>query len=190
MALALRGDGGAFRGASVERARERARGLCIFLSFYFSIYLRLHQSTVSEVRGWQKDEKGWKGGLISAAKTPTRSATPEDYRFELCVECAPTSLPPAFSSLTHTRRLDGLCNQVFDTLRVSATCCHGHLRRTTHSNWSCRCSRMRARLPLHTMCAHERVASIGFALMSNLKPVQATPLPATSAELCLGLGLG
>ena len=94
MALALRGDGGAFRGASVERARERARGLCIFLSFYFSIYLRLHQSTVSEVRGWQKDEKGWKGGLISAAKTPTRSATPEDYRFELCVECAPTSLPP------------------------------------------------------------------------------------------------
>jgi hypothetical protein len=32
------------------------------------------------------------------------------------IECAPASLPPASSSLTHTRRMDGFCNQNADQL--------------------------------------------------------------------------
>jgi hypothetical protein len=32
------------------------------------------------------------------------------------VECAPASLPPASSSLTHARRMDGFCNQNADQL--------------------------------------------------------------------------
>jgi hypothetical protein len=31
--------------------------------------------------------------------------------YEGVVECAPASLPPASSSLTHARRMDGFCNQ-------------------------------------------------------------------------------
>ena len=55
---------------------------------------------------------------------------------------APASLPPASSSLTHARRMDGFCNQNADQLVP---------RRAVPSDCICRCSRMRVRLPLHIL---------------------------------------
>jgi hypothetical protein len=64
---------------------------------------------------------------------------------------------PASSSLTHARRMDGFCNQNAEQL--------GYLaglslltRRTVPSNCICRCSRMRARLPLHILFLHTQVS--------------------------------
>ena len=79
--------------------------------------------------------------MVSATTMPTSSAPSQDCLFfTVCigvVEYAPASLPPASSSLTHTRRMDGFCNQNADQLP----------RRTVFSNCICRCSGMRARLP-------------------------------------------
>jgi hypothetical protein len=113
------------------------------------------------------------------------------------VECAPASLSPASSSLTHARRMDGFCNQNADQLGSLAgpslltvyvgvvECAPASLsprvllphtctqdgwflqpkrrparlpRRTVPSNCICRCSRMRARLPLHILLLHTQVS--------------------------------
>jgi hypothetical protein len=41
----------------------------------------------------------------------TRSCSNKHTHTVGVVECAPASLPPASSSLTHARRMDGFCNQ-------------------------------------------------------------------------------
>jgi hypothetical protein len=91
------------------------------------------------------------------------------------VECAPASLPPASSSLTHARRMDGFCNQNADQL--------GSL----------------AGLSLLTVyvgvveCAPASpytYSSSTHRFPDERTPIEATPLSATSAELGLGLGLG
>jgi hypothetical protein len=75
----------------------------------------------------QQLHDGW---IVSATRTPTSSAPSKDYLFLLgslaglsfpvvyvgVIECAPASFPPASSSLTHTRRMDGFCNQNADQL--------------------------------------------------------------------------
>jgi hypothetical protein len=45
--------------------------------------------------------------MVSATRTPTSSAPSQDG----VVDYAPAFLPPASSSLTHTSRMDGFCNQ-------------------------------------------------------------------------------
>ena len=112
------------------------------------------------------------------------------------VDCAPASLSRASSSLTHTRRMDGFCNQNADQLGSLAglsfpavyvgvvECAPAFLprvilphtytqdgwflqperrparlpRRTILSRCICRCSRMRARLPLHILLLHTQVS--------------------------------
>ncbi len=88
---------------------------------------------------------------------------------------APASLPPASSSLTHARRMDGFCNQKAEQL--------GSL----------------AGPPLLTVyvgvvdCAPASpytYSSSTHRFPDERTPIEATPLSATSAELGLGLGLG
>ena len=59
------------------------------------------------------------GWMVSAAKTPTSGSLAGPSLLTVyvgVVECAPSSLPPASSSLTHARRMDGFCNQNADQL--------------------------------------------------------------------------
>ena len=56
-------------------------------------------------------------------------------------------------------------------------------RRTIFSHCICRCNRMRARLPLNTY------SSSTHRFPDERNPIEATPLSATSAELCSALGL-
>jgi hypothetical protein len=91
------------------------------------------------------------------------------------LECAPASLSPASSSLTHARRMDGFCNQNADLLGYLAgpsllTVNVGVVECAPASPYTY--SSSTHRFP------DERI------------PIEATPLSATSAELGLGLGLG
>jgi hypothetical protein len=91
------------------------------------------------------------------------------------VACAPASLSPASSSLTHARRMDGFCNQNADQL--------GSL----------------AGLSLLTVyvgvveCAPASpytYSSSTHRFPDERTPIEGTPLSVTSAELGLGLGQG
>jgi hypothetical protein len=87
------------------------------------------------------------------------------------VECAPASLPPKSSSLTHARRMDGFCNQNADQLGSLAG--------------------------LSLLTVYVGVVASPYTYSSSTHrfpydhtPIEVTPLSATSAELGLGLGLG
>jgi hypothetical protein len=91
------------------------------------------------------------------------------------VECSPASLPPASSSLTHTRRMDGFCNQNADQL----------------------CSLAGLSFPAVYVGVEECASPSPYTYSSSTHrfpdertPIEATPLLATSAELVLALGLG
>jgi hypothetical protein len=91
------------------------------------------------------------------------------------VECAPASLPPASSSLTHARRMDGFCNQNADQLGSLAglsllTVYVGVVECAPASPYTYSSSTLR--------------------FPDERTPIEATPLPATSAVLGLGTGLG
>jgi hypothetical protein len=91
------------------------------------------------------------------------------------VECAPTSLPPESSSLTHARRMDGFCNQNANQLGSLAgqsllTVYVGVVECATASPYT------------YSSSTHR--------FPDELKPIEATPLSMTSAELGLSLGLG
>ena len=88
---------------------------------------------------------------------------------------APASLPPASSSLTHARRMDGFCNQNDDQL--------GSLAGLS--------------FPAVYVGVVESASASPYTYSSSTHrfpdertPIEATPLSATSAELGLGLGLG
>ena len=88
---------------------------------------------------------------------------------------APASLPPASSSLTHARRMDGFCNQNADQLGYLA----GPSRLTVYVGV--------------VECAPASpytYSSSTHRFPDERTPIEATPLSATSAELGLGLGLG
>jgi hypothetical protein len=90
-------------------------------------------------------------------------------------ECAPASLPPASSSLTHARRMDGFCNQNADQLGYLAgpsllTVYVGVVECAPASPYT------------YSSSTHR--------FPDERTPIEATPLSATSAELGLGLGLG
>jgi hypothetical protein len=91
------------------------------------------------------------------------------------VECAPASLSPASSSLTHARRMDGFCNQNADQLGSLAgpsllTVYVGVVECAPASPYT--------------------YSSTTHRFPDERTPIEATPLSATSAELGLGLGLG
>jgi hypothetical protein len=91
------------------------------------------------------------------------------------VECAPASLSPASSSLTHARRMDGFCNQNADQLGYLAgpsllTVYVGVVECAPASPYT------------YSSSTHR--------FPDERTPIEATPLSATSAELGLGLGLG
>jgi hypothetical protein len=88
---------------------------------------------------------------------------------------APASLPPASSSLTHARRMDGFCNQNVDQLGSLAgpsllTVYVGVVECAPASPYT------------YSSSTHR--------FPDERTPIEATPLSATSAELGLGLGLG
>jgi len=91
------------------------------------------------------------------------------------VECAPASLPPASSSLTHTRRMDVFCNQNADHLGSLA----GPPLLTVYVG-VIECAP--ASLYTYSSSTHR--------FPDECTLIEATPLSATSAELGLGLGLG
>jgi hypothetical protein len=106
-------------------------------------------------------------------KTHTRKNPPAVY--VSVVECAPASLPPASSSLTHTRRMDGFCNQNADQLESLAGLSFlavyvGVVECAPASPYT------------YSSSTHR--------FPDERTPIEATPLSATSAELGLGLGLG
>jgi len=89
------------------------------------------------------------------------------------VECDTAFLPPASSSLTHTRRMDGFCNQNADLL--------GSLAGLS--------------FPVVYVGVVECASASPYTYSSTHRfpdehtPIETTPLSATSAELGLGLGL-
>jgi hypothetical protein len=94
---------------------------------------------------------------------------------------APASLPPASSSLTHARRMDGFCNQNADqphTCTQDGWFLQPKLRparlprRTVPSNCICRCSRMRARLPPPSVLLPHTCTQDGWFLEPKLRPVR------------------
>jgi len=85
-------------------------------------------------------------------------------------------LPPPHVLLPHTYTQDGWFLQ---PQRRPARL----PRRTIFSHCICRCNRMRARLPLNTY------SSSTHRFPDERNPIEATPLSATSAELCSALGL-
>jgi hypothetical protein len=89
------------------------------------------------------------------------------------VECAPASLPPASSSLTHARRMDGFCNQNADQL--------GYLAGP---------SLLTVYVGVVECASSPYTYSSTHRFPDERTPIEATPLSATSAELGLGLGLG
>jgi hypothetical protein len=113
---------------------------------------------------------------------------------------APASLPPASSSLTHARRMDGFCNQNADqlgslagpsllTVYVGVVECapaslppaSSSLTHARRMDGFCNQKRRPARLPRKTVPSN---------CICRCSIIEATPLSATSAELGLGLGLG
>ena len=111
----------------------------------------------------KREEPGKTGA--PCVKVPGSSRVP-------VVECA--SLPPASSSLTHTRRMDGFCNQNADQL--------GSLAGLS--------------FPVVYVGVVECATASPYTYSSTHRfpdehtPIETTPLSATSAELRLGLGLG
>jgi hypothetical protein len=91
------------------------------------------------------------------------------------VECAPASLPPASSSLTHAHRMDGFCNQNADQLGYLA----GPSLLTV---FVCVIECAPASPDTYSSSTHR--------FPDERTPIEATPLSATSAELGLGWGLG
>jgi len=89
------------------------------------------------------------------------------------VECASASLPPASSSLTHARRMDGFCNQNADKLGSLA----GPSLLTVYVG-VVEC----ASASPYTYSTHR--------FPDERTPIEATPLSATSAELGFGFGSG
>jgi hypothetical protein len=100
----------------------------------------------------------------------------ERLRAEACVDSAHHALvPPASSSLTHARRMDGFCNKNADQLGYLAgpsllTVYVGVVECAPASPYT------------YSSSAHR--------FPDERTPIEATPLSATSAELGLGLGLG
>ena len=95
--------------------------------------------------------------------------------YAVVVECAPASLPPASSSLTHARRRDGFCNQNANQLGFLA----GQSLLTVYVGV--------------VECAPASpytYSSSTHRFPDERTPIEATPLSETSAELGLGLGLG
>jgi hypothetical protein len=90
------------------------------------------------------------------------------------VECALASLPPASSSLTHARRMDGFCNQNADQLGYLA----GLSLLTVYVG------------VVECAPASPYTYSSTHRFPEERTPIEATPLSATSAELGLGLGQG
>jgi hypothetical protein len=112
------------------------------------------------------------------------------------VECAPASLPPASSSLTHARRMDGCFNPNADQLGSLAgqslltvyvgvvTCTQDEWllqpkhrpvwlpRRTVPSNCICRCSRMRDRLSLPHVLLPHTCTQDGWFLQPKCRPAR------------------
>jgi hypothetical protein len=135
---------------------------------------------------------------------------------------APASLPPASSSLTHARRMDGFCNQNADHLGYLAgqsllTVYVGVVECTPASLPLASSSLTHARR-MDVFC-NQNTYQFGYLAGQSLltvyvgvvecapaspytysssthrfpndhKPIEATPLSVTSAELGLGLGLG
>jgi hypothetical protein len=88
---------------------------------------------------------------------------------------APASLPPASSSPTHARRMDGFCNQNADQLGSLAG-----LSPLTVYVGVVECA----------PASPYTYSSSTHRFPDERTPIEATPLLATSAELGLGLGLG
>jgi hypothetical protein len=91
------------------------------------------------------------------------------------VECAPASLPPASSSLTHTRRMDGFCNPNADQL--------GSLAGLSFPA-------VYAGVVECAPASPYTFSSSTHRFPDERTPIEARPLSATSAALGLGLGLG
>jgi hypothetical protein len=107
-------------------------------------------------------------------RSRSKNMSKEDLRLCL-VECAPASLSPASSSLTHARRMDGFCNQNADQFGSLAgpsllTVYVGVVECAPASPYT------------YSSSTHR--------FPDERTPIEATPLSATSAELGLGLGLG
>ena len=56
------------------------------------------------------------GRRIHGSVEDTKLSTNKQHSLSGVAECASASLPPASSSLTHARRMDGFCNQNADQL--------------------------------------------------------------------------
>jgi hypothetical protein len=119
------------------------------------------------------------GWMVSATKTPTSSAPSQDSLFPLyicrCNRMRARLPPPASSSLTHSRRMDGFCNQNADQLGSLAGLSFpavyvGVVECAPVSPYT------------YSSSTHR--------FPNERTPIEATPLSATSAELGLGLGLG
>ena len=95
------------------------------------------------------------------------------------IECAPASLSPASSSLTHARRMDGFCNQNADQL--------GSLAGLSFPVVYVGVIECAPASP-YTYSSSTRSSTHRFP--DERTPIEATPLSATSAELVLGVGLG
>jgi hypothetical protein len=146
--------------------------------------------------GWVLHQPPWSFGFDSQTKT---GAPCDKVREQLCnrscsnkthtgshgshpfsngifrSDGAPASLPPASSSFTHTRRMDGFCNQNADQL--------GSLAGLS--------------FPAVYVGAVECAPASPYTYSSSTHrfpdectPIEATPLSATSVELVLGVGLG
>jgi hypothetical protein len=98
--------------------------------------------------------------------------------FSLCIcRCSRmrARLPPASSSLTHTRRMDGFCNHNADQFG-----CLAGLSFLTVYVGEVECA----------PASPYPYSSSTHRFLDECTPIEATPLSATSVELVLGLGLG
>ena len=115
------------------------------------------------------------GGLWDVSPPGVGSFLYHAFLYVGVVECTPASLSPASSSLTHTRRMDGFCNQNADLL--------GSLAGLS--------------FPVVYVGVVECAPASPYTYSSSTHrfpdertPIEATPLSATSVELGLGLDLG
>ncbi len=94
------------------------------------------------------------------------------------------SLPPVSSSLTHTSRMDGFCNQITDQLG-SLTGLSFPAVYVGVVEWAS---------AFRNLCVEEECvytySSSTHRFPDERTPIEAQPLSATSAQLFLGLGLG
>jgi hypothetical protein len=109
------------------------------------------------------------------ATAPPRIAPPHQHRYVGVVECATGSLPPASSSLTHARRMDGFCNQNADKIGFLAG-----LSLLTVYTGVVECA----------PASPYTYSSSTHRFPDEHTPIEDTSLSATSAELGLGLGQG